>query len=1690
MHLLLQEVLPYLRLGVQENQLVLSPPLALVATAPLLRVFCEEHAPYALAGTWWLAHTTTHCLVRCRSGGANPESNTNSCGCSIDDEAPAGVERVFSSAADDEAENGGVCWVSEDALLSAQEQRQHRRRRGTEPTATPEEPFMARNSGVTALLPPQLSSNRRLLSFVRGVPASFLGFCSLAAQHGWHHAARTLLQHLMTDGGEGRGDREEAGGGKTQKKEQRDGPARLYIVHTQLYAICGFPEGRIAHSAWWALRRTASAMGSTSLAALRGGGAVLDGHRLSYHPAVLASGASGEGLGAGQCCTHSFVAASNTEALRSYYSCQQMPSLRTALRNSASHIGHISDRNNGVRETSLVTNACSLIVSGDLTFWSGTSTVDSKALLQQHWHAFFAPIHPRRSASDGDHGGAPLSLPPPCALFLHGNVVLAVEHKLHRDAVHARDNATRSASALSPPSLQSGEDERAVLTAAQRAAHLESGDEEEEVEVADVQPLFADMGDDSEEQTEDTSSTAIDTSSSHAAAALPTMRSESSDAAAAGVPYDPQEERFLGEMAHRQAFQLLHCVDVVYLRLPLGAELVAERPLVHQPTVDKRTAILVEERREEEKGSADVWDVRWLACLFPRVEELDLEGPPSFSYASSASSAALVAPTRNAAAAVARHYRRTVRPRELALSRGAAAAAQICTTPLYTIEGLWRLPQLRRVVLRAYPFQVLPTLVAPTRAAAAAAPLMALSVMGWPHVRATGLRLLAHACTCTSAHSEPQESQAGGNEATPDTRTGEGANGRPRCVTGGCGGGAAPDFTMLSFTHVDSLAFVDALQDVFTPTSTRPDTVPRLPATSLLLHHLTQLELSKTRVTTAALTRMRLPLHTPQLQVLRLSTTPISSVAALRGLRALRVLNLSNTRVTRRGLRYVQWMPALEELFLTQCERLCEAVVADGNESSEESGGEAEGAQGGQRRVAADEEGGAVLLPNIFSLGDFAAAAARCEGAQHDLNCCCSSVPFPLLRVLDLSNNPQLTERALRHTREDGALCVEVRQHLHRHDITDASGGEESSAATGNSGGAFDGAASSWCHANPQRPPMPELDTLFLMHTAVADLACLLTLCPRLRCLDVSFTPLREEGLWAHVLCPRQLPLPVRDVANTCMHVTHFPAPLRLQQLNLSGTPLSSLHPLSEPPPRDWAYVAWGAECNVDSDTDGDAQQRFMDSSSMPELLLYPHPSILDDCRFEVQLRTQTAWTQHMRRHAHTVRRHAARDGRHGAQLPPPPHLSCSPVRVPSHTGYTIGVDAAHYVASTAMTDADASTGDFNASTQWTSFALALMDGGDTHASTGDLGGVVRYGVVHLDSLQQLRLGHSRITASGLAAGYGMPRDHAGEKGSGVGLVELSLRAAPFLCPPYSAEALRGEVPPDVAMVLHAQLREAAPQTGGQQPPLPPPEQVGVEANASATATVATSVTTQRGTSARAAAAEAAVRWTEAEALCAVLRRHRESLRLLDLSGTAVSLATFFDFVYTPAGNQHGNAEKSARPGVVASQWEDALTQGVWAEAEPALTLLLTNPWRVLDSRVLPRAALRGVHRVHYHLQAGCVLGLPELQVCDVEDTPLSTALKRIFPRLYHCQRAAQERQEEKVGGDVVASDGASAHQTHAPDDVNNSSSSRSSDSDDEATEAFDAPVLSHQRRGTVRMRAVWEGVLHKIFGERCSVRY
>ncbi|KPA83987.1 ribonuclease inhibitor [Leptomonas pyrrhocoris] len=2008
MRVLLHDVLPYSRLGVLRNQLVVSPPLALVATAPAVRIYCEEYAPYSLGGTWWLAQTTTHCVVRCRvpTDKERAEKETEETWRKAGDEhgpaasyAPDGVERVFAytrpspSRRADKARKGGaapmqthvdtagarrggehgeaderVCWVSAEALRWAQEQQRRDRCRGdggSDSAAAAdadlpvnEESFMARHSGTMALAPPQLCSNRRLLSFVRDAPASFLGFCTLAAQHGWQNAARALLRHVIkSEEGEGNNDadvKEEEGEAEEEEPRQRGiGPARLYVIHTQLYAICGYPESRIAYSMWWCLRRMASAVGPASLSPLR---TLSHDQRLSYSAAVLPGSSSAllPSDGGEAPPVQAFMALDEGDAtttahhlLQRYRSSQQLLSLQSVLRCTREHLSsgaaallgegshstwhaarsaplpECTPRRRSATSEWLVTNACDLTVSGDLTFWSGTSTADSHTLLRQHWYPFFrlcasankeAPEHaasasnqkgspPPYKSGEGDaHATVPalatesaltaVPLPPPCALFIHGKVVLAVEHKLHRDAVHARELVKQQSARRS----SFVGDQKEVLEGSQGQHPSPStavvvGEEEEEV--VDVQPLLFDMaGDEGEEGG----------GSPHRMGPKKGRDAAGSAGDASALAYDPQEERFLGEIAHQQAFQLLHCVDVTYLRLPLGPELVAQRPI--QPSKHARTTDNTLEDEDVGGGEAfpeddeetEAWDAQWLSCLFPRVQVLDVEGPPSVTRAFSSPSisaattgtsardpgrvrradAVAVAATA-AAASAARQHLRMVRPRELTFTLGAAATSQTCTVPLYTMRGLWRLTELRRLVLRAYPFQVLPALVAaPAGSSFAPDPPMRtsrntsspslhpelqrtrcetaadvgvrrrsgsddartkeaarscmrrpveLSVMGWPYVGAAGLQHLASDLVPVDQRASTHGSGSGSSSAAQKaSHKHENGSRRTTCAA------AVPDFVMLSLTHMDSLAFVDVLAAVFPPrpslSSLSLHSSPSLSQPTLSLARLTQLELSRTRVNTAALEHMNLPVHTPQLQVLRLSATPVDSVTSLTGLRSLRVLNLSRTRVTKGGLQCVQWMPALEELFLTQCEGLF--CTADGK-----------GAEGGRGSIDDHQGDGRAPVVNIFSLGVDAARLVSCDDVATAASTRRGCQTFPTLRVLDLSNNRKLTEHAMCYTGDDDFLSVEVTCHVRE---GDHSGADH-----------MDGA--------PGTAPMPQLDTLYLMHTSVAHLACLLVLCPRLRTLDVSFTALREGGLWACVRCPRELPLRKRSARNTrdelteknaATYAVRFPAPLQLRQLNMAGVPLSSLHPLCCAPPLEWTYTSLKEERGGGKDPAGDmkkdegmlkgpspyskenvkerellldgvacggirgngcagARAMEADVTHQSALHLYPHPAILDDRAFEVHLRTQQAWMHYAREHPHEVWKRTHESTQAQATVGCDGRLPC-PVKVEDPSGYTICVDGAVWTASHPIgrpCSIDGYTTFFDAARHWIPSVLPHRvdrhpredvadrrrdrDGpssavSSSSSSAADGGGFVRYGVLQLASLRQLRLGHSRITASGLAAGFGMPPPHQqqhnvtnGVRGS---LVELSLRGTAYLCPPYPPEAPDGDRGGDGPVVVEMALQE---QQQPQQEALLPhvelpwlPSALRRDVQATREAPAAPFSAATHATNGD---ASSAVPWTEAEALCAVLRLHCESLRLLDVAHTSVALATLFDCIYgearaaaSPKANASrtptaaaassaavvtateavGNDRSDGSPlhGAIGTQWEEVLTQGSIKDAAPALTALLGDPTSVLDSHVQSCRPQRFSARAqHFALKSrtpshhdgaldgggiaclfshgpaaraarrntGGVLGLEQLRLLDVEGTPLSASLKRLFPRLYRCARSAEQGNaevnkqqrhgrgvepartvpphadvneegsvDERVASGSVAP-GSSADQGHRGGDEDTDSDDELSENSDNVSDtALAAPPSSSLRFGPLRMRSAWEGVLHKLFGGSCCVQY
>ncbi|KPI87905.1 hypothetical protein ABL78_3015 [Leptomonas seymouri] len=1909
-HTLLHEVLPFSLLGVLQNQLAVSPPLALVATAPEVRVYCEEHAPYFLGGTWWLAHTTTHCVVRCRVA-----MDTERRMAGVDDHVPStpyvpeGVECIFSyphpsssghdmdpqhadaeqleahagqaggrrGSKGDEADES-TCWVSEEVLLLLQEEQ--RLAQGSNhghgdvvagSVSAPDVGLMARHSGVMALVPPQLKTSRCFLSFVQDLPTGFFGFCTLAAQHGWQSAARTLLQHLIDS---------------TCDAEREDealpmevGPSRLYVVYTQLYAICGYSESRIAHSAWWCLRRAASAMGAASLSPVS---TLSHDHRLAYCPAVLPTPCAS--VNAASTEAHpvkAFMAHNEGDpafpSLLRFRSHQQMPSLQSALRytraqqrtdlqslfggssedalRAGGFASNLTHTGRAAASTWAVTNAFELTVFGDITFFNPTSTVDPGELLQQHWYPFFRPLYGngmreqghyadtpglggtlRCHAKEAAHCAAPASeataacaavpLPPPCALFLHGNVIQAVEHKLHREAVRARAAAKR------PQTSNGGSRAHREMGAAglplggQNASATAVVDEEEDV--VDVQPLLFDMTGDEHDQ-------AVGPPRCNGLVKHPPGSRDDASA----LWYDPLEERFLNEIVHRESFQLLHCIDVTYLRLPLGPELIAERPMQLDSSASKSPGRCPSPEGEGTRTveETEVWDARWLSCLFPRVQVLDVEGPPSFTHASPAASAGAVAgapggegnASRAGAVPTARQYWRMVRPRELTFSLGAAAAAQTRTAPLHAIYGLWRLRELHHLVLRAYPFRVLPALVAPScpqslcegplRASRevlwlhaqdedmhgagasdggsrgdsckeAALPrviprAMKLSVMGWPYVDAAGLRHLVS--TSLTAEKGP---------STDDACSGSGSAQQPfgayKTLRHGspC---AAPDLLMLSLTHIDSLALVDALQAVFPHMpSSLPPSLLSAPLPSQLtpsLAHLTQLELSKTRVNTAVLEQMNLPVRTPQLQVLRLSATPVDNVTSLVGLQSLRVLNLASSGITKSGLRRVQWMPALEELYLTQCECLfhgpehaIDERIAGHEEESAGWSGWGIGSQGGTNAPGV----------NIFSLGVASAHFESQSPTTKAANAQRGWQTFPALRVLDLSNNPQLTEQALCYKITDNVLLVEVTCRPY----------EASGAGERDTDGRY-------------AAPMQQLHTLLLMHTSMSHLACLLVLCPQLRAIDASFTPLREEGLWACVQCPRRLPLSrfceAEGEAATrrgeLVYSVHFPKPLQLQQLNISGVPLSSLYPLSCAPPLDWAYTALEAgersrtaagremektsssaslsgvhikestqaqdeatggevrdSCKAERLRGSDVPHQSTRRAASTALVMYPNPAIIRDCAIEVHLLTQQRWLQCAKEHPHELqeRTHRSKRMRMGWGL-----QGACPVRVPDPSGYTICVDAEQWAAAQSCGhpySIDDSMTLFDAAKQWTPSPLRH---GDRHSHEAEddrrseqgaiyplqssslpwadsVGGFGWYGVIQLSCLRQLRLEHSNITASGLAAGYGMPQQHTGDVGMSGGLAELSLRCTPFLCPPYPLETRRREEVHAAAAMTTQREQQQLLHDRVAPPPPPFTHSRGLHAGRVAQATSSTTIT-----QARDEAVTSALQWTEADALCAVLRLHSASLQLLNVSHTSVALSTVFGWLCrAPSGaelaNENARGRAAAGPTTGAGEnntgfpplrWEEALTQGAMEDVAPVLTALLAEPSSVFDSRVCPSSpqsyqslsrrlaeeevqhhsgvALDGCSTHLTHLRdhtaraarrhVGGIMGLEQLRLFDVENTPLSSSLRKLLPRLCHCVRDGRREAEKTTTAQQHAGSGES------DDDSGSGAAPRSSfhrhnrrgirdtDSDDDSavgsfllSDALRMTPSSSPRRDPVHMRSVMVDLLHKLFGSSCSVQY
>ncbi|KAK7194291.1 hypothetical protein NESM_000344100 [Novymonas esmeraldas] len=1643
--LLLCEVLPYARFGLLRNHCVVSPPLALVAVAPQVRVYCEEVAPYFLGGTWWLSHVTTQCVVRCHRRRSGAPADTS--GVELEEHeillaaaaAPAPASSASSADSGDTAPADAdcvECWAEEEVLLRAGNAAATVVGSAGEP---PAEAFMARNSGTMALVPPQLSSNRRLLSYIRGVPPSFLSFCVQAAQQGGQAAARVFLRrHANADAV---ADHARVGGAGGSERAS-EAPGRLFVLHTQLYAICGCAESRIAYSAWWCLRRLACAAGPPSLPTA----AMAAEHRLDYlpcHPVArddrdndddddddsatvavaVAAGRSGSkcvdeaatvsthGSGAleGAVAPHGAAPSASLHRLRS----AQQPAVLLEATRRFDQVHSSGSRAPYVTPRAWVTTAASLVVTSDLTFWSGTSAVDAVALLPRHWHSQLASVPPI-SVVGAPHLARGLPPPPPCALFLNGPVVLAVEHKLHRDAVHARLVAQEREARLrhgAPAALPPSGDAHAATSdsGVPREPAAAGEDSEEEDLERDLQPLFFDVGgDDSEKDNcghESTSPPPVPRRSS-------TTATGATASAAAEVWYDPQEERLLDEIAQRQAFQLLHCVSVHHLRLPLGPELVAVRPTGSQAV--------------EAEAEAGRWDARWLSCLCADLRTLDVEGPPSVSHAAAPSRAGAAVAGRAASIAVARQFRQVaVRPRGLTLQLGAAAAAALTWTgPLHTIDGLWRLRRLQRVVLRAYPFSALPALEAPPAAATAAAAspappsarapcgrarVMTLSVMGWPYASDAGLSSVADAAAASDAPVR---------------------------------------FTTLSLTHMDTVAFVNALLSLAPP--------PRRAVTpALSLAHLHQLELSKTRLTTEALVRMDLPRHAPQLRVLRLSSTSVDSVVSVFGLTRLRVLNVAGTPVTRSGLQLVQWMPALEELFLHQCESLCD---------------------------------GASTAENVFSLGcipcppiaDAVAWGHEAAGRQPSPVQHRQWQPFAALLLLDMSGVRGLTQHALTATWVAGDATPVLSARVMRH----------------SSGDEVAGPLTQPPRAAPPSSWMPQLHTLHLMHTAVSQLDFLLQLCPQLRFLDVSYTPLREDGLFAHVRCPRRLPLRSNASPHTTpdngVYAVRFPPPLRLQLLSCAGTPLTTLLPLSHPPPLDWSYTtttttaaaaAAGSSSSVGRPACAAPAVPLVSPTS---LCLRPHPSSLADADFEVHLRTQVSWLQHVRRHPHgpgAATSHSRRS------------------RVSSASGYTIGVDEVEWrTACQRGSHGDGGSGQlFDMALQWTP-AAGLRGGG-----------AVRYGVLQLGSLRQLRLGHSAITAGGLAAGYGVAArgDEAvaavaddGDGDSCDGLVELSLRGAPYLCPPYPADAPDPHHAAAAAAAPAAAAAHPLPAPQTMQEPLPPPPPPA-----------------------------AASTWSAQESLCWVLRRHCATLQVLDLAHTAVSLSTLFACADVRFSQAHSAVtDGSSSSSVHREVWQlpreataheagDALDGEAWVErltrgeeeqeAGPLLDALLHDPFAVLKSRVLTRhsagprcdataAAPTGsvirvpeclaLRRWRAEEPRACVLGLRRLRHLGVEDTPLAASLRRLFPRLYHrlCPEPPHS-DTAAVRGDLPAA--APRHTADADDDGDDDDTGES-DAGDDVGETVAAAADVGRRERHARTRVYWAALLRDLFGEVCSVAY
>lgn len=1831
LRLLLHVVLPYARFGLLRNQQVVSPPLALVAAAPQLRVHCEESAPYSLGGTWWLAHTTAHCVVE---GGVLTADADEIIFASNGDAACTTCEQSAAACGSSRAPHmGSRCcsWVSEDSFVQASAQAALRQRSTgrAAPAGTAEadeegdddaaedamgigitaptgaaEGIMARHTGTMALVPPQLSSNRRLLSYVRGVPPSFLSFCLQAAQHGWQSAARAFLNQCDT--------------ARDQPAPQRQQQRRLYVVHTQLYAICGYPESRIAHSMWWCLRRLAAANTAHALPTA----ALARTHGLTYRPAVQATGCPAEGttLGAGD-------ASTSATLLRRLRASQQLPALQAALGRSAARRRQLAGRSNAVSLPATggwVTTAANLVVSSDITFWSGTSTVAAQGLVVRHWDPFFAATAAGSGAAAAAAAAHPSPPPPPCSLFLHGSVVLAVEHKLHRDAANARARRLR---AQEKPANTSGIGGGAAVSAnaegsaAAGSRETDSREGEEDEPALDVQPLFCDMEDDAPLPPRHLATSADSGVASPcttdsvkvggaghpgpSGAPDPFAIDPNTRGGGGDIDFDPCEQRFLGELVQHQAFELLHCLSVRHLRLPLGPELVTTAKVTASSAPAATTPPAAEGR--------EAWDARWLSCLFPRVEVLDLEGPPSVSRAFSAAlrgpSQAFTSPAASAAAAAVaaegakatgasaevRRFRPVgVRPRGLALSLGAAAAAQTQAGPLHTVRGLWRLHRLRQVVLRAYPFEVLPCLTSnagnaqPGSGEAALRALAELSVMGWPYVTEDGLRAAV---------------QGGGDELDGDVPAAQeptGTRGSVGRIDGAalCTASTSPSFTMLSLTHMDSTTFVEALESLFVPPATPPPQVPHQLRHLEALAQLTQLELSKTRVTTATLARLDLPHNAPRLRVLRLSSTDVDSVCPLYGLAHLRVLNLASTLITPAGLRLVQWMPALEELFLTQCESLCD-VPAHAPASCHRAAAppprvqrRGDGEDGGE--AAAD-----ACAVNIFSLG---------IAPDPDASSGLARQPFAALRVLDLSNIRRLTQRALVAMRQHWGLCerddaVATRGPVLSVQLTQytyINGACTTSALT--AGGLRDGAAckgnvdaddaDAWQQSCIVQPPplrlprqcpawMPRLHTFYLMHTSITRLDCLLRLCPRLRVLDVSYTPLRDDGLSAQVRCPAMLPhlghaarsyggsasqrasqhgsttqyktsgsgSPTRSAAAgvedaaaapPAYIAVSFPAPLRLELLNWTGTQLTSLSPLSRPPPLDWCYTTPPAADATASPPPPSSARRTTPTPPYP-LCLHPHPAIHADFDTAAQLRAQEVWLRHARdptHHPHGQRSHPAAlaegcavrqvDGMHwrasmAAVKSAPRGSTAGGAAAAAHrrcfasgveaipfecaTQWTANTAPASPLASAPDSDEGAAAGAPPAAPDAADSATELPPqpslGSRTPSSSAPPrgGGVVRYGAVALSSVRRLRLGQTEVTATGLAAGFGMPQHHVGEApypGEGgdagaAGLTELSLRHATFLCPPPHSvphRAPRPQPPPTPPAPLHP--------TWGPQ------------------------------------------RWTDAAALCAVLRLHRETLQVLDLSHTPVALSTFFHssapqpevegtaasvvqdsaqvahHVEVDAGPQGQTRAVLTLPTLRAAEpWEEWITLNPEAEVAPALDALLLHPCLVLDSFVLPcsdsvfdappvrrggasesvvpAAAPRPQRSAPRRTGA---LGLLRLTQFDVEDSPLSNSLRRLFPRLYHRVRLAAARTMQGSATQPTTSElraGAVEQENVVDPDAGGAGSSSDSDtdaSDSEAQRQQQQLRTGLRREQHTRMKVAWAALLHNLFGESCAVEY